>query len=63
MNIMCPPQNLICGERKKEKLKIKDFKEMRNFLRLNFFKFSFIYSLIDFFTLRFTWGTCTGRFI
>ena len=34
---MCPPQILICGEHKKEKLKIKHFKEMRNFLRFNFF--------------------------
>ena len=36
-SFMCPPQTLICGEHKKEKLKIKYFKEMRNFLRFNFF--------------------------
>ena len=36
-NFMCPPQITICGEHKKEKLKIKHFKEMRNFLRFNFF--------------------------
>ena len=36
-SFMCPPQIPICGEHKKEKLKIKHFKEMRNFLRFNFF--------------------------
>ena len=35
-SFMCPPQIPICGEHKKEKLKIKHFKEMRNFLSFNF---------------------------
>ena len=55
--------NTIYDGHRKEKLEIKNFKEMRNFLRFNFFEFPFIYSLVDFFTLHNTWGTCLGRFI
>ena len=36
-SFMCPPQIPICNGHTKEKLKIKHFKEMRNFLRFNFF--------------------------
>ena len=36
-SFMCPLQIPICNGHKKEKLKIKHFKEMRNFLRFNFF--------------------------